>query len=74
MTTVAHRSDRETSADFVMPENRRRGLYIRSYRTNGAGGRYDDSGVITVDPGAVSAAACHPSARWPPCACGQGGH
>ncbi|MDH6110197.1 hypothetical protein P3T36_004871 [Kitasatospora sp. MAP12-15] len=72
--TTAVRSDRDTSADFVMPENRHPGLYIRTYKVAPDGTRYGDSGVTTVDPADVPAAALHSSATWPSCSCGNFGH
>lgn len=74
MTTTAVRSDQETSADFVMPENRRPGLYLRTYKVAADGMRYDESPVVTLDPDDVTAAAYHPSATWLACSCGQFGH
>jgi len=63
-----------TSSDFVPLEKRRQGLTIRTYKVDAAGETYDDSGTATVDPDDVRAQDLHPSARWPTCGCGRGGH
>ncbi|MEU9126546.1 hypothetical protein AB0D08_00260 [Kitasatospora sp. NPDC048540] len=58
----------ETSPDFVPLEERRQGLYIRTFKVAADGTRYDDSGFTVVDA-EPNPHAYHPAATWPQCQC-----
>lgn len=66
MKPAVSRADRETSPDFVPPENRRQGLYLQTYKVNGKGERYGHTEVETVEDARGLGPAL---GSWPRCSC-----